>query len=174
MRKIFLSLFTFAICIAASSNEDIQLKAIIDGVIKGDPRNEGIEVNVYAEESASILIYDLRGVSDKNSMADVFRVFLQFADKTKEVKYKTIKLAFRNKIKFIIEGEYFQKLGREHSVQNPVYTIRTFPEHLLFPDGKRAYSSWTGGLIGVAQKQMEDFNDFHKKWYLNDLIERME
>jgi len=33
------------------------------------------------------------------------------------------------------------------------------------PGGSRAYSGWIGGVLGVLEKQMEDFNDFHKKWY---------
>ncbi len=48
--------------------------------------------------------------------------------------------------------------------------MRTFPENLLRPDGSHAYPTWTGGLIGVAGKQVEDFNDFHRQWWLNDFI----
>nr|MBC8489582.1 hypothetical protein [Bacteroidota bacterium] len=55
--------------------------------------------------------------------------------------------------------------------QNPVYTMRTFPENLKNPDKSQSYSEWTGGWLGVSQKQIEDFNDFHDKWYFNDLLE---
>jgi hypothetical protein len=51
-----------------------------------------------------------------------------------------------------------------------VYTVRTFPENLLTPKGSRAYSEWTGGWLGVLGKQTEDFTDFHKKWYLEDVM----
>jgi hypothetical protein len=37
------------------------------------------------------------------------------------------------------------------------------------PDGSRAYPTWTGGLLGVAGKQVEQFGDFHKQWYFNSL-----
>ena len=37
-----------------------------------------------------------------------------------------------------------------------------------------AYPEWTGGLLGVAGKQIEDFNDFHMKWYLEDLANKIE
>jgi len=47
--------------------------------------------------------------------------------------------------------------------------MRTFPENLLKPDGSRAYQTWTGGLLGVVGKQVEDFNDFHRQWWLGDL-----
>jgi len=57
----------------------------------------------------------------------------------------------------------------EYESQNPVYTIRTFPENLYTIDGKNVYGEWTGGLLGVVTKQMEDFNDFHKKWYIDEM-----
>jgi hypothetical protein len=138
-------------------------------VIKQDHRNDGVEVYVY-KEGADILVYDLKSIGAQNSMADVFRVFLQFADKTKDYRFQTVKLAFRKNTKFVITGDYFNQLGQEYSSQNPVFTIRTFPENVFYPSGQRAYGSWTGGLLGVAQKQMEDFNDFHKKWYLDDIV----
>ena len=60
-------------------------------------------------------------------------------------------------------------LGEEFGEQNPVYTIRTFPEHLSRPDGAQAFSTWTGGILGVLSKQMDDFNKFNKEWYIEDL-----
>ncbi|MBU0899170.1 MAG: hypothetical protein KKB03_04225 [Nanoarchaeota archaeon] len=74
-------------------------------------------------------------------------------------------------VHFKITGDYFCTLGKEYSWQNPVYTMRTFPENLMNPDGSRAYPEWTGGFIGVMGKQVEDFNDFHKKWWLDDMLE---
>jgi hypothetical protein len=51
-----------------------------------------------------------------------------------------------------------------------VYVIRTFPEKLTTPGGVSAFLTWEGGLLGVANKQMEDFNDFHDQWYMQDLL----
>jgi len=36
--------------------------------------------------------------------------------------------------KFVLEGDYFQTLGKEYGTQNPVYTMRTFPEKLNSPE----------------------------------------
>ena len=102
-------------------------------------------------------------------MADVFRVFLQFSDKVQSQRFTEVELLYKGKLKFRIAGDYFQTLGKEYSFQNPVYTMRSFPENLKNPDGTRAYAEWSGGILGVALKQMEDFNDFHKRWYLEDL-----
>ena len=143
----------------------------MNSVIKSDPRNDGINVTVtYGQYvTPSKLIYDLKSVSSTNSMADVFRVLLQFAEKMSSKNFKEVILSYKGKAKFKIDGKYFQTLGKEYSWQNPVYTIRTFPENLKNLDGSQAYGQWTGGLLGVLEKQMEDFNDFNEKWYLKDM-----
>ena len=53
-----------------------------------------------------------------------------------------------------------------------MYTIRTFPENLRTPDGERAFSVWEGGMFGVLKAQMEDFNEFHDEWYMDDMMTR--
>jgi len=148
-----------------------QLQSQMNNVLKDDPRNNGVEVSVHYSNyvNSSILIYDLKSISKTNSMADVFRVFLQFSEKVQSKKFDVVELSFMGKTKFKIKGDYFQTLGKEYSWQNPIYTIRTFPKNLINLDGSMAYPEWTGGWLGVAEKQMEDFNDFHKKWYLEDI-----
>jgi len=147
-----------------------QLQQPMNQTIKSDPRNDGIDVSVRYSNyiDPSTLIYDLRKVSGSNSPSDVFRVLLQFADQIKKKRFSTIELAYKGKTKFKLDGSYFQSLGEEYGSQNPVYTMRTFPEHLKTPYGSEAYSGWSGGWLGVLNKQLEDFNDFHKRWYLSE------
>lgn len=139
--------------------------------IKNDPRNQGISVlthyDYYLDQGT--LIYDLRAIDGKHSMADVFRVFLQFAERAKDKGFNKVILAYSGKEKFYINGEYYQKLGTEYSFQNPIYTIRTFPENLYNVDGSKAFPKWTGGLIGVLKQQMEDVNAFNHRWYLDEM-----
>ena len=148
-----------------------ELQSPMDEILKNSDRNSGVNVSVYygSPLDSSVLVYDLQSVSGGKSMADVFRVFLQFAEKMQNRDFDEVRLAYEGTIKFKISGGYFQRLGREYSLQNPVYTIRTFPENLRTPEGSRAYPQWEGGMIGVVGKQMEDFNDFHQKWYLNEM-----
>ncbi len=147
-----------------------QLQSPMNYVIKRDPRNDGIDVSVHYGSfiDPSTLVFDLRKVSGSKSPADVFRVMLQYADRIKERRFDDIALAYKGSIKFKVEGTYFRTLGEEYGVQNVLYTIRTFPEHLKTPAGTHAYPEWTGGLLGVMNKQMEDFSDFHRQWYLSD------
>lgn len=150
----------------------IALQRPMNDVIEHDPRNKGIEVSVHYKTyvNPSVLVYDLTAIAGTNSKIDVFRSFLQFADKMKEYKFAKVELAFKGKTKFVLEGDYFQQLGREYGLQNPVYTMNHFPENLRLPDGTRAYETWTGGWLGVAGRQIEDFNDFHDKWYVREIL----
>lgn len=170
---IKVSVACFMLYMIAYSNNIQQLQALIDEIIRNDPRNEGIKVSVYFGDKPSILIYDLKTISGNHSMMDVLRVLFQFSEKVKDDKYSEVKLAFRKKTKFIINGDYFQKLGQEYSFQNPVYTTRTLPENLFNPDGTKAFNSWTGGLMGVINRQMEDLKDFSTKWYLAELSQEI-
>lgn len=80
-----------------------------------------------------------------------------------------ILLQSKGKTKFQLKGDYFRQLGIEYGQQNPVYTMRTFTEHLYTSEGDKAFGTWTGGLLGVLKEQMEDFEEFHKKWYVEDM-----
>ena len=110
-------------------------------VIVDDVRNAGVEAKAhYGNVGLSVLVFDLRNVSSTVSRADVFRVFLQYAKAMKEKRFDKVQLAWRGKTKFVISGSYFQKLGQEFDLQNPVYTIRTFPENLRTPTGRSRLS----------------------------------
>lgn len=145
----------------------------VSKTIKSDSRNFGIQIGLHYKNyvSTDVLVYNLKGISEDKAAADVFRVLLQTASELKEKEFETVELAYKGKTKFKLKGAYFQELGMEYETQNPVYTMRTFPENLLNINGESAYSEWTGGLLGVLNKQMEDFNDFNKKWYLEDLYQ---
>jgi len=100
-----------------------------------------------------------------------FGVFLRFSDKMKDRKFREVRLAYRGETKFILSGKDFRDIGREYSYQNPVYIVRTFPEKLRTPDGKKAFSTWSGGLLGVLGRQMEDVNELGQRWYLGDMLD---
>ena len=159
------------VIIAVYALNYLQLQRPMNEVMKADYRNTGVQVSVHYSiyVGFSTLIYNLTDVSTSNSPADVFRILLQYAENVKAKKFKSVELQFRGRPKFLIDGDYFRKLGEEYSFQIAVYTMRTFPENLRNPDGTRAYSEWTGGWLGVLNQQMQDFNDFHKKWYAHDL-----
>jgi len=142
--------------------------------IDSDSRNSGIGIDLHYKNYIipNVLVFNLKNVSNDKAVADVFRVLLQTTSALKEKNFETIELAFKGTSKFKLKGSYFKELGKEYETQNPVYTMRTLPENLFDMKGQAAYSEWTGGLLGVLNKQMEDFNDFNKKWYLEELSMR--
>ena len=151
----------------------LTLQNKISGVIDGDPRNDGI--SVFAHYGMLInpneLVFDLWGISRDNSAADVTRVLLQYADALKDRRFEKVILSYKGERKFFLKGEFFHALGAEYQTQNPVYTMRTFPENVYELDGTSAFGTWTGGLLGVVGKQMGDFNEFHKRWYLSAVVD---
>jgi len=169
MKKHLLSVTILILIFTLTNCKKNPFDPLIDEVIQNDPRNEGIEVSAYYGDKQSTLVFNHINISGDKSAVDVFRLFLQFAEKVKDYKFNKVELAFRKEVIFFINGDYFSKLGEEFSTQNPVYTMRTFPENLKKPDGENAYPKWEGGLLGITSKQMEDFSDFHRQWYIDQL-----
>jgi hypothetical protein len=140
------------------------------GVLQGDPRNSGIDITASYGSGRSVLVLNLRSISGETSQGDVFRVLVQYAQAVKDRSFTKVMLQYRGEDRFMLKGDYFKTLGEEYEPHNSVRTMRTLPENVLLPDGSRAFGSWTGDWIRVVGKQMEDFGDFNKQWYLNDLL----
>jgi hypothetical protein len=164
LAAIFMSVAVFALNYAL-------IKRPLIEIIENSPLNDGIEfsVNYGYYLDSSTLVFNVRQIAADKTPADVFRVLLQFAEKLSDKNFDHIKLYSKGKLKFTLKGSYFKKLGVEYSTQNPVYTIRTFPQNVYKPDGQKAFGSWTGGFIGVVSKQMQDFNEFNNDWYIEDM-----
>ncbi|HVU16467.1 MAG TPA: hypothetical protein VHD32_06060 [Candidatus Didemnitutus sp.] len=172
MKKPLIALLVAAITAAGIAVYAwMNLQQPMNEVLASDSRNAGIEVRVSYDGwlPGSAIVYDLTAVAGSNSPADVFRVFLQYAAKKKDERFERIYLSHRGVRKFYVEGFYFRTLGEEFGSQNAVYTIRTFPEHVMTPSGLPAFSKWEGGILGVSMRQMDDFSNFTKQWFLSDL-----
>ena len=145
---------------------NIELQSRFDRIVAADSRNAVVRASVYYRDAASrdVLVFDLQELTG-GSRIDVFRVLLDFAETTTDLSFGTVQFACRGKAKFEMAGSYFRELGRERDTQNPAFTVRTFPENLRTPEGERAFPEWTGGVLGVLQKQLEDFNTMHDRWY---------
>ena len=141
--------------------------------VNSDNRNSGVNFELHYKYfvMTNTLIYNLQSVPLDKAPIDIFRTFLQTSTTLTDKKFETIELDYKGIPKFILKGDYFTDLGKEYDTQNPVYTTRTFPSHLYNLTGEAAYGEWNGGCLGVLGKQIEDFNDFNKKWYLNNITE---
>ena len=147
----------------------------VDAALDEDSRNDGIEIDVHYGNyvDPDTLVYSIDAVDSDTAPIDVFRAFLQSAEALKDSRYETVELAYQGEVRFLLDGRHFREMGEEFDYQNPVYTLRTFPEKLETPSGISAYGEWTGGMLGVLNKQMEHFNDAMKAWYGADEVSRM-
>jgi len=173
MKKLFLAIASIALIVLGIYLFNyFTLNQPVSDEITKDVRNEGIAVDIHYKNyvSTGTLIFNLKKIEGEKAVADVFRVLLQTSSVLKNKKYDTIELAFKGESKFVLKGDYFQELGMQYEDQNPLYTMRTFPQNVYDMNGKLAYSEWDGGLLGVLSKQMEDFQDFNSKWYLAEII----
>lgn len=142
-----------------------RLQTEVSAELGKDPRNSGIVVKVNRSLTDTLTL-DLSFQENKAAL-DVIRVLFQTADALKNEAFSKVILASHGTDKFYLEGPFFQELGREYSSgQNTVYMSRTLPEHVRRLDGSAAFGTWTGGLIGVTGKQLEDLNDFCRTWCL--------
>jgi hypothetical protein len=140
-------------------------------VLTNDARNQVVTARAHFEGwiSRDTLVFDLTDLSGNAKEIDVFRIFLQYAQAMKGRHFARVILACRGTKKFILDGDYFQQLGQEYDSQNPMYTIRTFPTHLTAMDGSKPFSEYVGGVLGVLEKEMEQFTEFNEQWYIRDM-----
>ena len=144
-------------------------KPVLEDISK-DVRNNGIEIGLHFKNyiSTKTLVFDLKKIPADKAIADVFRVLLQTSSVLKDKNFENVELSYNGKSKFMLKGDYFSELGKEYEDQNPMYTMRTFPEHIYDMNGKTVYTGWDGGVLGVLTNQIEDFKDFNSKWYLEN------
>lgn len=139
-------------------------KAIIDR----DGRNENVDFNLTSKDTS--LAFCINNLADEGSPLDVLRILLHTAELLNAQSYHEVELCFREEPRFLISGAYFKKLGEEFEDQNPMYTMRTFPENVKLLDGQQAYGSRQGGLLYQMQAQMDDFQNMNNRWFLEDLL----
>lgn len=169
MRKALISLIVIIVGIVAVNGFMITWPAW--RAKNQDQRNEVVILYSYMRWGLdpSTVVLDLWGVSEGAAMLDVDRVLFDTAKALKDGSFSHIQLAFRGRPVFQMEGAYFRQIGAERDWQNPVYVIRTLPEHIYDMKGNPAFGTWTGGWLGVINKQMEGHADFHRRWYINQI-----
>ncbi|HET9837441.1 MAG TPA: hypothetical protein VFR84_04340 [Candidatus Angelobacter sp.] len=150
------------------------LQSPLSKVLASDSRNKTVIARAHFDHwiDTGTVVFDLSDVSGESSAGDIFRVFLQFAQSQKDHTYKQVVLAAYGEKKFTIPGDYFHELGTEYGSQNPMYTIRTFPHHVADMNGEHPFPEYSGGLLGVLNKEMEEFNDMNRQWFQNDYMAR--
>lgn len=138
----------------------------VQSSLEKDYRNSGITFRVHWRYwlDPGDLEIDLESFNSA-SMVDIDRCLMQIASALTSFHFSRVYLSHKGEEKFALDGYYFRELGQEYGFQNPIYTARTLPENVETLGGGNAFPRWSGGLLGVVQKQMEDHAEFHKEWW---------
>ncbi len=99
-------------------------------------------------------------------MAGMDRMLFKAAEALQDKSFDSVVLAYRGETRLLMDGSYFHEIGATRQTQNPVYTMRTMQENLSNPDGTPAFEQWSGGWLSVLGKQLEDHNEFHRRWWV--------
>jgi hypothetical protein len=115
--------------------------------------------------SPSDIVFDVWDVSPQASMVDVDRNLFKAAEGLKDRRYRVVVLAYRGRGRYLLDGDEFKTIGETRATENPIYLIRTMPEHVSKLDGSPAFETWTGGWLGVITRQLQDLNEFNMRWF---------
>ncbi|MEE3623055.1 hypothetical protein UCD39_03530 [Nitrospirillum sp. BR 11752] len=135
-----------------------------------DPANSTVHVVAYhrALVLPGTLVVDVWGAQRTATPLDVLRVLLQAAAALNEHSYDTVVLAYRGAPRFILPGFYFRQLGHDYGQgQNIAALIRTLPQNVRTLDGGAAFETWTGGMLGVLDRQMDDVKTLSRRWWMD-------
>jgi hypothetical protein len=136
--------------------------------LASDSRNTGYQLKAHYGSYVDpfTLVLDLRNITSVAPL-DLYRGLLQSAGALTSAgrTFDSVILARSGTPVFVIQGQQFRELGSEFDGgQNPVYLIRTLPEKLYDPEGRRAFERWEGGWLGVLRAQMNDVNRAASQW----------
>lgn len=161
-----------ALAIAAVFANNFALDRAARANLAGDTRNDLVryELTYLVPWDRKTIVFNLKDVEPTGSALDVTRVLFQVAEGVSDRDFDRVILAYKGERRFYLQGWYFEEIGRTYSYENPTYLLRTMPENTFEMDGDAAFERWQGGLLGVATRQLEDFNTLHDRWYRDDLI----
>lgn len=133
--------------------------------VEKDSRNENVPVVVKGFPFSKDITIDMQKTDNYGfSAVDMFRCYCQAAEMLREKDYDRVFLANKGEKVFFLTGTYFKDLGVSFAAgENPIYLMNHMPENVYNIDGTPAYGTWTGGWLGVASKQLEDFSDMMEK-----------
>lgn len=147
----------------------ISLQLPLNTIISSDPRNSSVSASASYQWmiNPGVIVFSVNDTSSATP-ADITRILLQYAERLESRAFNSVLLARNGKPVFVLKGEYFKQLGEEYGSQNVIYTLRTLPENVYELDGSPAFSSWSGGWLGVMSKQLEDLNIFYSRWLADE------
>lgn len=111
------------------------------------------------------VVFDLRdGGSSGARRIDPIHLLMQFSSKLNLYSVDRVVLARNGNKRFYIASADLRPLANSYDNGGRAWAFNNLPATVHRVDGTRAYSEWTGGWLGVLQKQSEDLNRFITEW----------
>jgi len=161
-KLIFVGTPLIAALIGYSANYFL-LQEPVNDILKESSAFQGMQVSAHYQYYVvpGVVVYDLEGLTARQTPLDVQTALLEFAKKVKEKRYSRVDLAYRGTHKFSIDGASFMKLGQEYANRNFDYVLYKFPRLL------RGENSTPGGGTGRGTDR-DALLEFHRQWYGED------
>ncbi|HYO79235.1 MAG TPA: hypothetical protein VE010_22415, partial [Thermoanaerobaculia bacterium] len=140
------------------------LQEPVNDILQENSAFRGMEVSAHYQYYVvpGVVVYDLKGLSFRQTPIDVHTAFLEFAKKLKEKRYSRVDLSYRGTTKFSIDGASFMKLGDEYSKRNFEYVLYNVPKLFRPAEGTKAVPAEGSGRDTLLE--------FHRRWYGEDQL----
>jgi len=137
------------------------LQEPVNDILAENAAFSGMKVSAHYQYYVipGVVVYDLEGLSVRQTPLDVQTALLEFAKRVKEKRYSRIDLAYRGEHKFSIDGASFMKLGQEYANRNFDYVLYKLPRLLRGENGTAIDGADRDALL-----------EFHRKWYGEDQL----
>jgi len=157
-KLIFVGTPLIAALIGYSANYFL-LQEPVNDILKESSAFQGMQVSAHYQYYVvpGVVVYDLEGLSARQTPLDVQTALLEFAKKVKEKRYSRVDLAYRGKPKFSIDGASFMKLGQEYANRNFDYVLYELPRLFRGETSTPANGTDRDALL-----------EFHRRWYGED------
>jgi hypothetical protein len=159
LKLVFVGTPLVAALIGYSANLFL-LQEPVNDVLEKNAAFSGMKVSAHYQYYVipGVVVYDLEGLSVKQTPMDVQTALLEFAKKVKEKRYSRVDLAYRGEHKFSIDGASFMKLGQEYANRNFDYVLYKLPGLLR------------GENAPITGDDRDALLEFHRRWYGNDQL----
>jgi hypothetical protein len=136
------------------------LQEPVNDILKESSAFNGMEVSAHYQYYVipNVVVFDIEGLSVRQTPLDVHTALLEFAKRVKEKRYSRVDLSYHGQRKMSIDGASFMKLGQEYAKHNFAYVLYKFPRLFL-------------GESAAARGNTTDRDallEFHRQWYGED------
>ncbi|HEY0159016.1 MAG TPA: zinc ribbon domain-containing protein [Thermoanaerobaculia bacterium] len=140
------------------------LQEPVNDILRENAAFRGMKVSAHYQYYVipGVVVYDLEGLSFRQTPIDVHTAFLEFAKKLKEKRYTRVDLSYRGTTKFSMDGASFMKLGQEYAKRNFDYVLYNAPRLVQPAEGTKPIPPNGSGRDTLLE--------FHRSWYGEDVL----